>query len=120
MKKLLGILVLGLLLSGNAYSKDKVVLKCDLITDGDNYSQKYSIELNMEKKELSVRKEDSSFSYYTIMNISSLTDDSKIYASSILKNGDRGSIDRYDGYAELELNGYSRKGNCKVYKEKLF
>ena len=51
MKKLLGIVVLGLLLSGNAYSKDKVVLKCDLITDGDNYSQKYSIELNMEKKE---------------------------------------------------------------------
>ena len=117
MKKLLGIVVLGLLLSSNAYSEDKLALRCDLI-DRDKYKKKYNIDMDMEKKQLTVIIVDSS--YWNIMDFSSLTDDSTIYATSILKNGDRGSIDRYDGYTELMLNGYSRKGYCKIYKEKLF
>ena len=51
MKKLLGILVLGLLLSGNAYA-EKVFLKCELVSGFDSWKDK-SKNVVYEKGELS-------------------------------------------------------------------
>ena len=76
MKKLLGIVVLGLLLSGNAYA-DKVFLKCELVDGMDNWKDKsrnrvyrkgelpdVGLEINTKTKKIF----DTTYSTFAVLN----------------------------------------------------
>ena len=109
MKKLLGIVVLGLLLSGNAYAKEEV-FRCNL----DSQMQKdlrAEVEINLNKKMLWVDG-----GKYNII----LIGDRQIEAES--DNGNvKISIDRFDGYMSFQTATSSGGfiGYCKKF-DKLF
>ena len=104
MKKLLGIVVLGLLLSGNAYAE--TVLRCEIDAEWSN--ERVTVEINLKKKILFMN--DYSYDIETI-------GDRAIVAkkdSKIIK------LDRYDGY--IKLIGFSKisgsqefDGLCKKF-----
>ena len=109
MKKFLGIFVLGLLLSGNAYAREEV-FRCNL----DSRTQKdvrAEVEINLNKKMLWVDSDR-----YNII----LIGDRKITAES--DNGNvKISIDRFDGYMSFQTATSSGGfiGYCKKFN-KLF
>ena len=105
MKKLLGIIVLGLLLSGNAYAE--TVLRCEIDPEWNN--ERVTVEINLKKKILFMN--DYSYDIETI-------GDRAIVAK---KDNKIIKLDRYDGYIKLigfasnsssqEFNGYCKKFN---------
>ena len=109
MKKLLGIVVLGLLLSGSVYAKEEV-FRCNL----DSQTQKdirAEVEINLNKKMLWVDGDK-----YNII----LIGDRQIKAES--DNGNvKISIDRFDGYMSFQSATSSGGfiGYCKKF-DKLF
>ena len=106
MKKLFStILVLGLLLSGNAYAE--TVLRCEI--DPEWNSERVTVEINLKKKILFMN--DYSYDIETI-------GDRAIVAK---KDNKIIKLDRYDGYIKLigfstssgsqEFDGYCKKFN---------
>ena len=105
MKKLFStILVLGLLLSGNAYAE--TVLRCEI--DPEWNKERVTIEINLKKKILFFN--DYSYDIETI-------GDRAIVAK---KENEIIKLDRYDGYIKLigfassgsqEFNGYCKRFN---------
>ncbi|MDA9202545.1 hypothetical protein N9O46_00155 [Candidatus Pelagibacter ubique] len=105
MKKLLGIIVLGLLLSGNAYAE--TVLRCEI--DPEWNSERVTVEINLKKKILFMN----GYSY----DIETIGDRAIVAKkeNKIIK------LDRYDGYIKLigfltssgskEFDGYCKKFN---------
>jgi len=108
MKKLLGIVVMGLLLSGNAYAEEEV-LRCGLKNKLDEPDIRTEVEIDLDKKMLWVDGNK-----YKI----NLIGDRAIKAES--DNGNvKISIDRFDGFMSLQALSSSFGGYCKKYK-KLF
>ena len=106
MKKLLGIIVLGLLLSGNAFAAE-TVLRCEI--DPEWNSERVTVEINLKKKILFMN----GYSY----DIETIGDRAIVAKkeNKIIK------LDRYDGYIKLigfltssgpkEFDGYCKKFN---------
>ena len=110
MKKLLGIVVLGFLLGGNAYAKEEV-FRCSLNNKLDAPEIRTEVEINLNKKMLWVDANK-----YNII----LIGDRKITAES--DNGNvKISIDRFDGYMSFQTASSSGGfiGYCKKF-DKLF
>ena len=106
MKKLLGIMVLGLLLGGNAYAKEEV-LRCDLKFAPDEPGMRAEVEINLDKK---MRWCDGD--KYNII----LLGDRAIKAESA--NGNvKISIDRFDGYITFKAASSNFIGYCKKYNK---
>ena len=106
MKKLLGIIVLGLLLSGNAYAKEEV-LRCDLQFALDEPDIRAEVEINLNKKMLWFDGDK-----YNII----LLGDRTIKAQS--DNGNvKISIDRFDGYITFKAASSNFIGYCKKYNK---
>ena len=73
MKKLLGIVVLGLLLSGNAYANPQV-LDCRQIIEidddvGEDLVVKHIVQINIDSKSIKVTYPNSDVSSYEISNV---------------------------------------------------
>ena len=100
MKKLISIIILGLLLSGNAYA-EIVYLRC--ILDKEFLNQRVEAEVNLEKKVVYLDN--------FLLEIKSI-EDRKIVAKSkdvTLK------LDRFDGLLEVEGSKDRFSGYCKKY-----
>ena len=105
MKKLLSILVLSFLLSGNAFAE--TVLRCEIDPEWNN--ERVTVEINLKKKILFMN--DYSYDIETM-------GDRAIVAK---KDNKIIKLDRYDGYIKLigfasdsssqEFNGYCKKFN---------
>ena len=99
MKKLLSIIVLGLLLSGNAYAE--TVLRCIL---GEEFlQQRITVEVNLKKK--IIHLDDNLFEIETI-------GERVIIAK---RKGSMLKLDRFDGFIEIKsennFEGYCKKFN---------
>ena len=106
MKKLLGIVVLSLLLSENAFAKEEV-LRCDLKFALDEPNIRAEVEINLDKKMLWVDGNK-----YKII----LVGDRAIKAES--DNGNvKISIDRFDGYMSYTAASTSLIGYCKKFSK---
>ena len=107
MKKLFStIMVLGLLLSGNAFAEEEV-LRCALKTKIDEPDIRAEVEINLNKKMLWVDGDK-----YNII----LIGDRTIKAES--DNGNvKISIDRYDGRMSLQAASSNFLGYCKKFNK---
>ena len=106
MKKLLGIVALGLLLSGNTYAKEDV-LRCGLKAKLDEPDIRAEVEVDLDKKMLWVDGNK-----YNIF----LIGDRAIKAES--DNGNvKISIDRFDGYMTFEVASTHLAGYCKKFSK---
>jgi len=106
MKKLVGVLALCLLVSGNAYSKEDV-LRCALKNKLDEPDVRTEVEIDLDKKIIWVDG-----SKYKI----NLIGERAIKAES--DNGNvKISLDRFDGFITLEALSSKFGGYCKKYKK---
>ena len=97
MKKLLGIMVLSLLLSGSAYAE--TVLRCQIDAEWSN--ERVTVEINLKKKILFMN--DYSYDIETIGDRAIIAKkDSKII-----------KLDRYDGY--IKLIGFSESSESQEF-----
>ena len=107
MKKLLGIVVLGLLLiSNNSYSKEEV-LRCIISNDSGN-KFRYEVEVNLKEKKL---YQDGDL--FKIVTVGDRTIIAKKETLGTVK------LDRFDGYYVLQYlnNGPTVSGYCKKYNK---
>tara|TARA_Y100000389_G_scaffold92884_1_gene89606 strand:+ start:124 stop:459 length:336 start_codon:yes stop_codon:yes gene_type:complete len=111
MKKLLGIVVLGLLLVNNALSEE-IVLRCKVNEFSNDFpmNQRFSLEINLEEKKLYI--ED------IVHNIEIIGDRAIV---SDERHGQKIKLDRYDGYFYFDYDPGQTKidGYCKKF-EKIF
>mgnify|MGYP006124198107 CR=1 FL=1 len=100
MKKLLGIVVLGLLLSGNAYAhiEDKFVY---LVCETQNYNNSTTYELHLDFKKKTVSSYNMSSKESTEYKISNTTE-RWISAKAIDNENEKIIIHRYVGEAKLQ------------------
>ena len=101
MKKLLGIVVLGLLLSGNAYA-DIQVLECKQIIEinddvGDDLIIKHLVKINLDSKSIETSCTTCNNTDKTLYEISKDTDESIVAKSLAERYGER----------YIELNRYT-------------
>ena len=106
MKKLLSILVLSLLLSGNAYAKEDV-LRCSLKMQ-DEPAIRMEIEIDLDKKKMWVDGEKFKIN---------MIGERAIKAESDPGGNVKISIDRFDGFITWESLIAKFIGNCKKYKK---
>ena len=103
MKKLLWIMVLGLFLSPNVYSKE-IMLSCSVTSTGYTYS----IILNTSKKTIILDREKATVKAWNKYEILLNTDNSHYI------------LDRVSGTLKLEGGSGDSHGQCKVKTKTLF
>ena len=124
MKKLLGIIVLGLLLSGNVYAKDVKLICTDIKDEGISHI----LIINDNKKTLIVEDEPG---FYDALNVGvynsdEIDGDKKIEINGKVEQQFVYNIDRRTGILTLtshlisSKNIYRNKSNCKLFKENKF
>ena len=124
MKKLLSIIVLGLLLSGNVYAKDVKLICTDIKDEGISHI----LIINDNKKTLIVEDEPG---FYDALNVGvynsdEIDGDKKIEINGKVEQQFVYNIDRRTGILTLtshlisSKNIYRNKSNCKLFKENKF
>ena len=103
MKKLLGIVVLGLFFSSNVYSKE-IALSCSVTSSG----YKYSIILNTSKKTIILDNKEAKVKKWNKYEILANISDSHYI------------LDRVNGTLKLEGGSGDSYGQCKVKDKTLF
>ena len=111
MKKLLAIIVLGLLLSGNAYANVKI-LECKQIIEidadiGDNLIIKHIVEINLDSKSIETSCTSCNNADKTLYEISKDTDESIVARSLAGLSGEQ----------YLDLNRYTLELIYHFYSE---
>ena len=106
MKKFLGIIVLGLLLSGNAYAKEEV-LRCSLKTKIDGPDIRTEVEVNLSKKMIWVDGNKYNIILIGERVIKAESDNSNVKIS----------IDRFDGLMSLQAASSNFLGYCKKFNK---
>ena len=108
MKKLLSILVLSLLLSGNAYAKEDV-LRCSVkfLSELKEPDIRMEVEIDLDKKKMWVDGDK-----FNIKLIGERTVKAENSAGNV-----KISIDRFDGHVTMEALRSRYAGYCKKYKK---
>ena len=124
MKKLLGIVVLGLLLSGNVYAKDVKLICTDIKDEGISHI----LIINDNKKTLIVEDEPGLYDALNVgvYNSDEIDGDKRIEINGKVEQQFVYNIDRRTGVLTLTShflssnNIYRNISNCKLFKENKF
>ena len=124
MKKLLSIIVLGLLLSGNVYAKDVKLICTDIKDEGISHI----LIINDNKKTLIVEDEPGFYDALSVgvYNKDEIDGNKRIEINGKVEQQFVYNIDRRTGILTLtshlisSKNIYRNKSNCKLFKENKF